>query len=96
MEKEDPIVYLTLTPYTSMDLGARSLVSGVDCNDPGKSPILEFVCYFLFRIIVTFCIIMHLITLHIFVNTKIIWSKLYYFISRMVLESPPFSFLILK
>jgi hypothetical protein len=40
MEKEDPIVYLTLTPYTSMDLGARSLVSGVDCNDPVKSPII--------------------------------------------------------
>jgi hypothetical protein len=44
MKHEDPIVYPTLSPYTSMDLGARSLVSGVDCNDPEKYPILEIAC----------------------------------------------------
>jgi hypothetical protein len=26
------------SPYTSVDLGARSLVGGVDCNSPEKSP----------------------------------------------------------
>jgi hypothetical protein len=41
MKREDSIVSPTLSPYTSVDLGARSLVSGVDCNDPEKSPILE-------------------------------------------------------
>jgi hypothetical protein len=35
--QEDPIVYLTLPAYTSVDLGARSLVGGVDCNGPEKS-----------------------------------------------------------
>jgi hypothetical protein len=36
MKREDSIVSPTLFPYTSVDLGARSLVSGVDCNDPEK------------------------------------------------------------
>jgi hypothetical protein len=37
---EDSIVSPTLSPYTSVDLGASSLVSGVDCNHPDKkSPI---------------------------------------------------------
>jgi hypothetical protein len=40
MKREDSIVSPTLSPYTSVDLGARSLVSGVDCNDLEKSPIL--------------------------------------------------------
>jgi hypothetical protein len=47
MKREDSIVSPTLSPYTSVDLGARSLVSGVDCNDPEKSP-FRFVCYFIF------------------------------------------------
>jgi hypothetical protein len=38
MKHEDPIVSPTLSPYTSVDLGARSLVSGVDCNDPENYP----------------------------------------------------------
>jgi hypothetical protein len=38
MKREDSIVSPTLSPYTSVDLGARSLVSGVDCNDPEKFP----------------------------------------------------------
>jgi hypothetical protein len=33
-----------------VDLGARSLVSGVDCNDPEKSPLLELLVIFLFRV----------------------------------------------
>jgi hypothetical protein len=48
MTLEDLIVYLTLFPYTSVDLGARSLVSGVDCNDPEKSPILELLVILFF------------------------------------------------
>ena len=39
MEREDSIVYLALLPPDgSVDLGARSLVSGVGCNVPGFSP----------------------------------------------------------
>jgi hypothetical protein len=57
--QEDLIVYPTLSPYTSMDLGARSLVGGVDCNGPEKSLFFSFVC-FLLCIIVTSCILMHL------------------------------------
>jgi hypothetical protein len=41
IKREDSIVSPTLSPYTSVDLGARSLVSGVDCNDPEKSPLLQ-------------------------------------------------------
>jgi hypothetical protein len=48
MKGEDSIVSPTLSPYTSVDLGARSLVSGVDCNDPEKSPILKFLVIFFF------------------------------------------------
>jgi hypothetical protein len=48
------------SPYMSVDLGARSLVGGVDCNGPEKSPLLEIACYFLFHISLTSCIIMHL------------------------------------
>jgi hypothetical protein len=48
MKSEDSIVSPTLSPYTSVDLGARSLVSGVDCNDPEKSPILELFVVFFF------------------------------------------------
>jgi hypothetical protein len=33
--------------YTSMDLGARSLVGGVDCNGP-ENPPFRFVCCFIF------------------------------------------------
>jgi hypothetical protein len=32
----------------SVDLGARSLVGGVDCNDPEKSLFKKIVCYFIF------------------------------------------------
>jgi hypothetical protein len=61
MKHEDSIVSPTLFPYTSVDLGARSLVSGVDCNDPEKKiPNIRIVCYFLFCVIVTSCIFMHL------------------------------------
>jgi hypothetical protein len=44
---EDPIVYPT-SPLLIVDLGARSIVSGVDCNDPEKSPILELIVIFFF------------------------------------------------
>jgi hypothetical protein len=37
MVHEDPIV-TQLLPRLIVDLGARSLVSGVDCNDPEKYP----------------------------------------------------------
>ena len=49
-----------------MNLGARFLVSGVDCNDPENNPLLELL------VILFFCII--IIALHIFV-TKIIFIK---------------------
>jgi hypothetical protein len=63
------------SPYTSVDLGARSLVSGVDCNDPEKSPILELFVLFLF--------LRHRDVVHdhaylifaYFVKSKIIWYK---------------------
>jgi hypothetical protein len=48
MKREDSIVSPTLSPYMSVDLGARSLVSGVDCNDPEKSLILELLVIFFF------------------------------------------------
>jgi hypothetical protein len=48
MKREDSIVSPTLSPYTSVDLGARSLVGGVDCNDPEKSPILELLVLLFF------------------------------------------------
>jgi hypothetical protein len=48
MAQEDPIVYPTFLPRLNMDLGTRSLVSGVDCNDPGKSPLLELLVIFFF------------------------------------------------
>ena len=40
MAREDSIVYLALLPPPdgSVDLGARSLVSGVGCNARGFSP----------------------------------------------------------
>jgi hypothetical protein len=38
MKRENSIVSPTLSPYTIVDLGARSFVSGVDCNDPEKYP----------------------------------------------------------
>ena len=39
MEREDSIVYLSLLlPGGGVDLGVRSLVSGVGCNVPGSSP----------------------------------------------------------
>jgi hypothetical protein len=44
----------------------------VYCNDPGKkSPTLEFVCYFLFRVFVTSCIIMHLLPYMFLSNLKL-------------------------
>jgi hypothetical protein len=48
MKREESIVSPTFSPYTCVDLGARSLVSGVDCNDPENSPILELFVLFLF------------------------------------------------
>jgi hypothetical protein len=48
MKREDSIVSPTLSPYMSVDLGARSLVSGVDCNDPEKYPIIELLVIFFF------------------------------------------------
>jgi hypothetical protein len=55
----------------SVDLGARSLVGGVDCNDPENS-LFRFVCSFIF--------VHHhaSITLHAFTKPKIIWNKLYF------------------
>ena len=42
MEREDSIVYLSLLlPGGGVDLGVRSLVSGVGCNAPGFFPKLE-------------------------------------------------------
>ena len=42
MAPEDSIVFTPLFPHGgSMDLGARSLVSGVGCNVPGFFPKLE-------------------------------------------------------
>jgi hypothetical protein len=67
--QEDPIVSPTLSPYTSVDLGARSLVGGVDCNNPEKSPILELLVIFFFG----HCDIMHYhasITLHFYCQTQ--------------------------
>ena len=47
MAREDSIVYLALLLHGgSVDLGARSLVSGVGCNVPGFFPKLEFVFFF--------------------------------------------------
>jgi hypothetical protein len=48
IKREDSIVSPTLSPYTHVDLGARSLVSGVDCNDPKKSLILELLVLLIF------------------------------------------------
>jgi hypothetical protein len=45
--QQDPIV-TQLLPRLHMDLGARSFVSGVDCNDPGKSPIIELLVILFF------------------------------------------------
>jgi hypothetical protein len=56
IKHEDSIVSPTLSPYTSVDLGARSLVSGVNCNDQEKSSLLDFVCSFSFS---RHCGIMH-------------------------------------
>ena len=45
MEPEDSIVYLALLPPDgSVDLGARSLVSGVGCNVRGF-PQIRFDCF---------------------------------------------------
>jgi hypothetical protein len=48
MKREDSIVSLTLSPYTSVDLGARSLVSGVEL-------ILELLVILFFA----YCDVMH-------------------------------------
>ena len=41
MELEDSLVEPpSFPPYVEVDLGARSLVSGVGCNGPEKSPLL--------------------------------------------------------
>jgi hypothetical protein len=50
MKREGSIVSPILSPYTSVDLGARSLISGVDCNDPEKKSPIRIACYFLFRV----------------------------------------------
>jgi hypothetical protein len=47
MAHEDPIV-TQLLPRLIVDLGARSLVSGVDCNDPEKYPVLVLLVIFFF------------------------------------------------
>jgi hypothetical protein len=55
-----------------VDLGARSLVGGVDCNGPEKSPLLDLFVLFIF---VRHRGVMHLhasFTLHVFVKCKII------------------------
>jgi hypothetical protein len=84
--QEDPIVTQLLPlPHLNMDLGARSLVSGVGCNDPKKIPKLEFVCSFSF---LRCCDVIHhhaSITLHAFVKPKHILYKLYFYFARMVL-----------
>jgi hypothetical protein len=56
MAQKDLIVYPTSLPRLNVDLGARSLVSGVDCNDPEKSPILELLVILFFCVIVSPCI----------------------------------------
>jgi hypothetical protein len=90
MKREDSIVSPTLSPYTSMDLGARSLVSGVDCNDPEKSPI-RIDCYFLFGVILTSCIL-HLAR---FLKPYIIlWYNPIFIFARTVLYQPSFFLLI--
>jgi hypothetical protein len=75
MKREDSIVSPTLSPYTSVDLGARSLISGVDCNDPKISLILELFVPFFSR---HFDVVHHhaFITLHIFVKTKLFGLKI--------------------
>jgi hypothetical protein len=73
MAQDDPIVSPTLSPYMSVDLGARSLVSGVDCNDPENTPI-RFCLLFSFS---RHCDIVHhhaYLTLHVLSN-KIIFVK---------------------
>jgi hypothetical protein len=85
MKREDSIVSPTLSPYMSVDLGARSLVSGVDCNGPGKSNI---------RIVCSFSFLRHLdimhhhasFTLHVFVKSKTIWNQIYFYFARMTMK----------
>jgi hypothetical protein len=73
MKREDSIVSPTLSPYTSVDLGARSLVSGVDCNDPEKSPILDLFALFFFAS--SWC---HASSSYAFFIVKIIFPKSYF------------------
>jgi hypothetical protein len=76
-------------PYTSVDLGARSLVGGVDCNGPEKFTFLDLLVLLFF---VHHRDVMHLhafITLHIFVKPKIIWYKLYFILLVRFYRNPP-------
>jgi hypothetical protein len=76
---------LILFPRFNVDLGARSLVSGVDCNDPEKSPLLKLLVISFFAS--SWRVHHHAyLTLHVFVESKIIWLKIYfYYLARMVL-----------
>ena len=71
---EDSIVNLALLPpSSSVDLGARSLVSGVGCNAPGFFPKLELtVILFLHHHDIS---IMHII----FWQRKLLFLNLFYF-----------------
>jgi hypothetical protein len=92
MKREDSIVSPTLSPCTSVDLGARSLVSGVDCNDPEKSPILELLVIFFFTSLRRHASI----TLQVFVKYKIIWNKiLFLFFSYGFIICPLFLFFLI-
>jgi hypothetical protein len=82
--QEDSVV-TQLLPRLIVDLGARSLVSGVDCNDPEKSPILVLLVIFFSRHRDVMHHIPASIILHIFVKLKIILTKLYFNFSPMVL-----------
>jgi hypothetical protein len=75
MKHEDSIVSPTLSPYTRVDLGARSLVSGVDCSDPEKFPLLEIVCSFN---LARHRDVMHHLHVHFFYIIKIIFPKSYF------------------
>jgi hypothetical protein len=48
MKRGDFIVSPTLSPLHECGSRGEILVSGVDCNDPEKSPILELIVIFFF------------------------------------------------
>jgi hypothetical protein len=85
MVQKDPIVYPTSLPALTWISGQDSLLV-VSIVTTQKIPLLDFVCSFSFS---CHCDIMHhhaYLTLHVFVKSKIIWLKIYfYYLARMVL-----------